>query len=172
MKNLFYLFLFIGCIQTKKINTIMYDVQANKNKITMVITNNSNVDYCFQHPKLIFLKMHDNSNKSILTESIISEVEYGYKNFNFLPRNRSSSNPYNSVNFTIENCDSVFFKLKKKSFITLEYTINNSKDLSSGDYSLIVDKSNCKESLIGKNIPKGYIYFDKILSLPEKIRIN
>lgn len=170
MKNLIYLIFLWNCTQSnKKTTSISYEIEViNKKFIEMKISNNTKKNYFFAHPRLFIIKT-SNKNKNILTEDIVTEVEYNYKDFRLIDNKKSNNQSTISIS---NNCNSIFLVLKKEKQFKLKYEIKNSEDLSSGNYSIIVDNLSCNIDSIKKKIPIGYLYYPDSLSIPRRINIQ
>ncbi|ASW74900.1 hypothetical protein IQ37_12620 [Chryseobacterium piperi] len=170
MKNIIYLILLWSCNQNNKVTSISYEIEVTKKQsIEIKISNNTDKNYFFTHPKLFFIKTN-NRSKNILTEDIITEAKYNYDDFIFLGTKKSNS--FITVHNTFHNCNSIFFLLKKGENIKLKYNIKNSEDLSFGRYSVIINDLNCNTDLIKKKIPADFIYYKDSLSIPHEINIK
>jgi len=170
MKKLVYLIILSGCNQQYKIPSISYDIEVIKRKyIEINISNNTDKDYFFVTPKLYFIK-NSNNNKSILTEDIITEIDYNYEDF--LVSKKHNHNILTSIDSIKNNCNSIFLILKKSESIKLMYKIKNYNNLSGGDYSVIVNHLNCNIDYIKKKNRIGYLPYKNSLLIPTKINIE
>ncbi|AZA80691.1 hypothetical protein C1637_12310 [Chryseobacterium lactis] len=169
MRNLVYCILLLACSSKNEKKSISYDVDITDKKIIeMTISNTTGKDYFFAHPQLFFIKTRHNSNKNIVTEDVITEIEYNYKQIVMDKKNDGNALIVNSNT----NCNSIFFKLKNGEHIKLKYNISNKKDLSTGIYSVVANDINCNIDSIEKESISDYSYYKGILSLPDKIIIK